>query len=139
MVAARAGRHPNFLQRFLQVDDDLAAVGKGQGNHAACALVVDVGVARVIDAVAGQFNGSKRLLGVVQIIKVGHYNLMMFFLHRIIAVTLLLALALGTLPACGQKGPLFLDPQSVPYSLFPSRAAASAPAAATPAATPRTP
>ena len=61
----RSGGHPDFLQRLLQVDDDLAAVGKGQRDHAACALVVNVSITRIVDAVAGQLNRGKRLLGVV--------------------------------------------------------------------------
>lgn len=59
------GRHPDFLQRLLQVDDDLAAVGKRQGNHAARALVVNVGIAGIVDAVACPLNGGQCLLGVV--------------------------------------------------------------------------
>ena len=123
--SARAGRHPDFLQRFLQIDDDLAVAGKCQRDHATRALVVDVGISRVIDAVTGQFNGGHGLLGMVQIVKVGHYNLKMFYLHRIITVTSLACV----LSACGQKGPLFLTPQSVPFSLLPSSSAVLPPAA----------
>ena len=32
-------------------------------------------------------------------------------------------LAFASLSACGQKGPLFLAPQSVPYKLLPNNAA----------------
>ena len=53
---ARLGRHPDFLQRFLQVDDDLAAVGKAQSYHATRSLVVDVGIGLIVDPVARQFN-----------------------------------------------------------------------------------
>ncbi|MGB4115327.1 MAG: lipoprotein [Polaromonas sp.] len=49
----------------------------------------------------------------------------MLFIYRIIAVTFVVCV----LPACGQKGPLFLAPQSVPYSLLPSATAAPLPAA----------
>jgi predicted small lipoprotein YifL len=52
----------------------------------------------------------------------------MFFLHRIIAAMFLL----GMVSACGQKGPLFLAPQSVPYSLFPGKTADTPPLATAP-------
>ena len=132
MKAARPGGHPDFLQRFLQVDNNLTPVGESQRDHAARALIVNVGIAGVVDAVAGLLNGSQGLLGVVQVIKVGHYNLVMFSIYRIIAATFVVFV----LPACGQKGPLFLAPQSVPYKLLPSSPvdALSVPAAALPAA-----
>lgn len=41
---AGAGRHPDFLRGTLAVDDDLAAVFKGQGQDAAGAFQVDVDV-----------------------------------------------------------------------------------------------
>ena len=63
------------MQRLLQVDDDLAAVGKGQRDHAAGTLVVDVGVALVVDAVTRQLHGVQELFSVVQEFKIGHYNL----------------------------------------------------------------
>jgi predicted small lipoprotein YifL len=40
-------------------------------------------------------------------------------------LTLLFA---STLCACGQKGPLFLDPRTVPYKLFPGSSDAPPPA-----------
>ncbi|MFN5349419.1 MAG: LPS translocon maturation chaperone LptM [Polaromonas sp.] len=66
----------------------------------------------------------------VQIIKVGHYNLMMFYLRRIITVMLWAILCACALSACGQKGPLFLAPQSVPYTLFSTTGGVAPPAAA---------
>ena len=63
--AACSGGHPDFLQRLLQIYDDLAAVGKCQRDHAACALVVYVCIAGIVDAVAGRLNRGKRLFGVV--------------------------------------------------------------------------
>lgn len=59
------GGHPDFLQRLLQVDDDLAAVGKRQRDHAASALVVNVGIAGIVDPVACPLNGGQGLFGVV--------------------------------------------------------------------------
>ena len=122
METTRSGSHPDLLQGFLQVDDDLAAIGEGQGDHAAAALVVDVGISGIVDAVASLLNHSQGLFGQVQILKVrkgvGHYNPYMFFMPRIIAVAPIL-LGLTGLSACGQKGPLFLTPQSVPYQLLP--------------------
>ena len=123
MKTACSGRHPDFLQRFLQVDDDLASVRKGQRNHAAGALIVNVYIAGIVDAVTSQLDGCQNSFCMVQIIKVGHYNPLMFFIHRIIAATFLVCV----LSACGQKGPLFLTPQSVPYTILPSPAAAPLP------------
>jgi predicted small lipoprotein YifL len=54
---------------------------------------------------------------------------MMFYLHRIITVTLWAMLCACALSACGQKGPLFLTPQSVPYTLFSNTGGAAPPAA----------
>ncbi|MBC7649906.1 MAG: lipoprotein [Vitreoscilla sp.] len=56
----------------------------------------------------------------------------MFYLHRIIAVTVFAS----ALSGCGQKGPLFLTPQSVPYSLFPGSAAVPPPPLPVPPASP---
>jgi predicted small lipoprotein YifL len=52
----------------------------------------------------------------------------MFFLPRIITVMFLTLLFASTLCACGQKGPLFLDPRTVPYKLFPGSSDAPPPA-----------
>jgi pantothenate kinase type III len=53
------------MQGLLQIDDDLALVLKREGDHAAHALVVDVGVAIVVDAIASQFNGFEQKFCVV--------------------------------------------------------------------------
>ena len=80
--APRLSRHPHLMQRFLQVDDDLRAVGECQRDHAAHALVVHIGVALFVNAVAAQFDRAQQRLGAVQVgsvgggcsVKVGHYN-----------------------------------------------------------------
>jgi 4-aminobutyrate aminotransferase len=51
VIAARTGCQPHLVQGLLQVDDDLALVLKGEGDHAAHALVVNVGIAIVVDEV----------------------------------------------------------------------------------------
>ena len=42
VIPPRLGRHPDLMQWLLQVDDDLAAIGKAQGDHPARPLIVDV-------------------------------------------------------------------------------------------------
>ena len=52
MEAAGARGHPDLVQGPLQVHDDLAAVAEGDRHHPADALVVDVGLGLVVDAIA---------------------------------------------------------------------------------------
>ena len=52
VIAARFGRHPNFVQRFLQIHNDLRAVAERDGDHAAHTLVVEVGIGFIVDAIA---------------------------------------------------------------------------------------
>ena len=130
------------MQRLLQIDDDLAAIKKRQRDHAAGALVVNVGIGPIIDPVAGQLDRLERALGQVLIFKVRHYNPLMIFSVRILgrlqAVALrhgLAAVVVGAaaLAGCGQKGPLFLP---VPPKVLPAPLSASPapPAVLTPAA-----
>jgi predicted small lipoprotein YifL len=137
MKAARARSHPDFLQRLLQIDDDLAAVVKAQRDHAAGTLVVDVGVRFIIDAVASTFYRLQNGFGQVQVFELGHYNPIMFALllcqtrilgrralaprqHGLAAFGLS-ALLLLALMGCGQKGPLFLPPgQAMPPTVVPA-------------------
>src|SRR5690606_3543300 len=72
--AARAGGQPHLLQRLLQVHDDLAAVGKGERDHAADALVVDVRVAAVVDAVAARLDAGEQGFRAIEVFQIGHYN-----------------------------------------------------------------
>lgn len=65
VIATRSGRQPDLMQGLLQVDDDLAFVLKRQGDHAAHALVVDVGLTVVVDAVTRQLNGFEQKFCVV--------------------------------------------------------------------------
>jgi len=137
MKAACARGHPNFLQGLLQVDDDLAAVVKAQRHHAARALIVDVGVRFIVDAVTRRLYRLQNGLGQVQVFKLGHYNPIMFVLllsqNRILgrralaprqhglAAYGLSALLLLSLTGCGQKGPLFLPSgQAVPVTVVPA-------------------
>lgn len=117
MEAPRAGGHPDFLKRLLQVHDDLAAVGKGERDHAAHALVVDVGIGGVVDAVTRALDGTQGGFSLVQVFVVGHYNAIMIYTRRILGAlsspsrSLLLAslMCVGLfLAGCGQKGPLYL-------------------------------
>ena len=124
--AAGFGCHPYFLQGFLQINDDLAAVGKGQRDHAAGALVVNVCIGLIVDPVACELDSAERLLCEAKIFQVGHYNPNMFFLSSILGRRLSACCLRGrpaallfmtVLAGCGQKGPLFLAPESVPFRL----------------------
>jgi predicted small lipoprotein YifL len=121
----------------LQIDDDLAAVVKAQRDHAAGALVVDVGVRFIVDAVTSPLYRLQNGLSQVQVFELGHYNPIMFALllrhnqilgrralatrpHGLAAYGLS-ALLLLALTGCGQKGPLFLPPgQAVPAAVIPA-------------------
>ena len=73
------------MQRFLQVDDDLAAVGKADADHAARALAVQVGIGGVVDAVAACSTANRSCSGTIQGIQVGHYNLRMLRARQILS------------------------------------------------------
>ncbi len=60
MVAALFGCRPYLVQRFLAVDNDFAAVFKGNGQHAAVDFAVDIAVA--IPVVQTLFNGQPQLM-----------------------------------------------------------------------------
>lgn len=60
MVAALFGCQPHLVQRFLAVDNDFAAVFKGNGQHAAVDFAVDIAVA--IPVVQTLFNGQPQLI-----------------------------------------------------------------------------
>jgi predicted small lipoprotein YifL len=124
------------MQRLLQVHDDLAAIGKSQGDHTAGALIVDVGVAVVVDVIASGFDRPQQGFGLVQVLKVAHYNrpIMRKSLKfaRILGADRRASglLALMLLGACGQKGALYLpppEPQPTVPTGEPKRAAPAAP------------
>ena len=117
MKSTGAGSHPQLLQGFLKVHNDLAAVGKGERDHAAHPLVIDIGFGRIVDAVTTAFHGAQGGFGVVQVFVVGHYNAMMINTFGILGAlrlptrTLVVAalMAAGLMVVgCGQKGPLYL-------------------------------
>ena len=117
------------MQRLLQVDDDLAFVGKHQGDHPAGALVVDVdvctGLGFVIDAVTVRFHRLEQAFGVGHEFGVCHYNFTMLSTIRkvqsrslmraifpaggtVVLISAAIGTLIGTLTACGQQGALFL-------------------------------
>ena len=94
---------------------DLAAVAKDERDHAADALVVDVGIGRIVDAVAGLLDGGQRGLGAVHVFGVGHYNFAMLNRLQILvsarrraARMVCLAALARRVAGCGQKGALLL-------------------------------
>ena len=142
---ARFRRHPDFLQRLLQVDDDLAAVRKCQRDHAAGALVVDVHIGLIVNPVASHLDRVQRAFGMVLVFEVGHYHPFMVFSPQILGplqtttpthglAALVVASALMT--GCGQKGPLFIaTPPAAPAAAAVNPApavTAPAPAASAP-------
>lgn len=72
VVATGARGHPHLVQRLLQIDHDLAAVGERQGNHTAGALGIDISICGVIDQVTAALDAQQQFLGVVHEFDVGH-------------------------------------------------------------------
>jgi predicted small lipoprotein YifL len=115
--ATGSSGHPQLLQGFLKVHNDLAAIGKAEGDHAAHPLVVDIGIGGIVDAVAGSLHSIQGGFSVIQVFVVGHYNAIMINtlgilgalrLHiRALAVASLVGAGL-LMVGCGQKGPLYL-------------------------------
>ncbi len=60
MVAALFGCQPYLVQRLLAVDNDFAAILKGNGQYAAVDFAVDIAVA--IPVVQAFFNGQPELI-----------------------------------------------------------------------------
>lgn len=108
VVASTQGGHPNFMQGLLQVDDDLRSVGKHQGHHAAAALIVDIRIGFIIDAIAADLDMLQSCLSTVHELRVGHYNFVMLKTLFILGRTLLCLAAMLSLWACGQTGALYL-------------------------------
>ncbi len=137
---------PNLVQGLLQIDDDLAAIGKCERDHASHALVVDVGIGTIVEHITAVFNASQQAFSLVQKFKVGHYNRSMLKVKKILVTALTLAGSAAVLSGCGQKGPLYTPdtPASahratLPQSLNPwHQPAASQPATRT-AETPKPP
>ena len=72
VVTATAGGQPHLMQRLLQVDHNLTAVGKHQSDHATHALVVDIGIGGFVDAVAMLFDRQQQGLSQVHEFVIGH-------------------------------------------------------------------
>lgn len=122
VVAARFSGHPDFMQGFLLVNDNLAAIGKGQCDHAAGALVVyiDIGAGIVVYAVAAFFDGLQQLFGTGHVFEVGH-NLSMLKAFQILVRPIALAACAACLWGCGQRGSLYLpeNPASAHRATLP--------------------
>ena len=134
------------MQGLLQVDHNLAAVGKHQSDHSADPLVVDVDIGNLVDPVATRLDALEHGLSPVHEFRVRHYNFAMLHICRILVSGLVLAGGAVSLMGCGQKGLLFLPtepaaahratlPQtlrsSIGFAPPPATTAASAPAAPT--------
>jgi predicted small lipoprotein YifL len=119
------------VQRLLQIHDDLTRVRKSQRNHGADALIVDVGVGRIVQAVARLLHGFEQKFCLVKKLGVGHYNLRMFHAQILVRMIALGALV-AVLGACGQKGALYLPTR-------PALAPTTTPALAASAAAPQRP
>jgi hypothetical protein len=62
------------MQGFLQIHNDLAAVAKSDGNHAAHSLVIDICIGFIVDSIATGLNARQKAFSRIQKFKVGHYN-----------------------------------------------------------------
>jgi predicted small lipoprotein YifL len=119
------------VQWFLEVDDDLTSVGKNHGDHSPTALVVDIYVRFIIDAVTTGFNSFENGFGAIHELRVSHYNFHMLRSYQILVRRLGLATcAVAITPAliaCGQTGALYLPTEAaaaqratLPETLKPS-------------------
>ncbi len=121
------------MQGFLQVDDNLTLVGENQGHHAADALIVNVGQARVIDTITTCLHCFKKILSAGHEFRVGHYNFTMLHVYQILVSTIVLAIGAASLSACGQQGPLYLPAPTAqaqvtaPPAKLPASAASQTP------------
>jgi predicted small lipoprotein YifL len=102
----------------LQVDHNLAAIGEDQCDHGADALIVYIGQILIVDPVTAGLDRTKKTFSEIEKFRVGHYNFTMLRCYQILVSTLVLALGVATLSACGQQGPLYLpgapDPAKSP-------------------------
>jgi predicted small lipoprotein YifL len=114
VVATRLGSHPHFVQRFLQINNDLTAIGKGERDHAPGALVVYIGFGFIVDAIAAGLHPFKQSFCAVHKFGVGHYNFTMLHSKQILVSTLTLVVSVLNLAGCGQTGALYLPPPSNP-------------------------
>jgi predicted small lipoprotein YifL len=96
------------MQGFLQIHNDLTAVGEGELNHASDALVVDIDIAALIQSVAALLQHMEQRFGTVQKLKVGHYNFTMLKIKKIQAMACISLASALYLTGCGQTGPLYL-------------------------------
>ena len=108
VVAARLCRQPDFMQRLLQIDDNLALVGESQRHHATDALVVNICINFIIHAIAAVLHGFEKGFGLIQEFEVSHYNLPMLKAKQILATLIVLGVCMLNLTGCGQTGPLYL-------------------------------
>lgn len=122
MKATSLGGQPDFVQGFLQVDHHLAAIGKGQGNHTADPLAIDIRVRIIIDAVTTSFDRLEQSFCTVHEFRVVHYNFTMLITNQILVRWLVLAACAFTLTGCGQTGSLYLPTR--PASATPAPLAA---------------
>lgn len=113
------------MQRFLQINHNLASIGKHQGDHAPRALVVDVSLCVIVDAVTTGFNAFEYTFRQIHEFRVVHYNFTMLLITQILVRTLALVASAVALAACGQQGPLYLPDTggvhraTLPQSLLP--------------------
>jgi predicted small lipoprotein YifL len=110
MKATRLRGQPYFMERLLQVDHDLAAVGKCHRDHAADTLIVDIDLRCVVDGIASSLDAPQQQFGTVQKLQVSHYNFPMPRVPRILVIPLVLVASFQV--GCGQKGSLFLPAES---------------------------
>ena len=126
VVAPGSCRQPDFVQRLLKVNHNLATVLKNQRHHATHPLVIDVARAAVVDPVARQFDRAQQVLGLVHEVGVclgwAHYNLPMLKYLKNLTLLSTLCVGLVHLSGCGQTGPLYLpgDKPSAGLAACPS-------------------
>jgi len=93
------------------------------------ALVVQVCIGFIVDAVAIFFHRLEQGLSAVQEFRVGHYNFTMLKANQILVSVIALGAAVLNLAGCGQTGSLYLPERSAPKpaSTAPTPLPATAP------------
>ena len=117
MKATGLGRQPDFVQRLLLVDHNLAVVGKGQRHHAADPLVIHVRIGFVVDAVAARLYRLEQRFRTVHVFRVSHYNFTMLIAKQILVSALVLGACVASLAGCGQTGALYLPTRPGPKAV----------------------
>ena len=113
------------MQRFLLIDDDLAPVRERQGDHATHALVIDIRIGFVINAITMGLYRFEQGFRLIQEFWVSHYNFTMLIFKQILISAMVLGSGVWSLAGCGQTGSLYLPTRTAQAKPPPAASAAA--------------